>query len=104
MENAKPGVGKRFAHTLDKNWIIEVIRWELNPFNMQLERKYVKNCHIHMYIYTYIYMYGTMVATSCDLNAPRCTAKVPQIRLHGSRGGVFVDHQPRRDPGDPLPF
>ena len=32
--------------------------------------------------------------TSCDLNAPRCTTKVPQVRLHGSRGGVFVDHRP----------
>ena len=25
-----------------------------------------------------------------------------QVRLHGSRGGVFVDHRPPRDPGDPL--
>ena len=23
------------AHTLDKNWIIEVIRWELNPVNVE---------------------------------------------------------------------
>ena len=43
-----------------------------------------------------------MVATSCDLNAPRCTTTVPQVRLHGSRGGVFVGHRPPRDPGDPL--
>ena len=43
-----------------------------------------------------------MVATSCDLNAPRCTTKAQQVRLHGSRGGVFVDHRPPRDPGDPL--
>ena len=34
-----------------------------------------------LYIYN---LYGTMVATSCDLNAPRCTTKVPQLRLHGS--------------------
>ena len=43
-----------------------------------------------------------MVAISCDLNAPRCTTKVPQVRLHGSRGGVLVDQRPPRDPGDPL--
>ena len=43
-----------------------------------------------------------MVATSCDLNAPRCTTKAQQVRLHGSRGGVFVDHRPPGDPGDPL--
>ena len=49
-----------------------------------------------------IYIYGTMVATSCDLNAPRCATTVPQVRLHGSRGGVFVGHRPPRDPGDPL--
>ena len=23
------------AHTLEKNWVIEVIRWELNPVNVQ---------------------------------------------------------------------
>ena len=40
-----------------------------------------------------------MVATSCDLNALRCTTKVPQVRLHGSGGGVFVDHRP---PGTPV--
>ena len=43
-----------------------------------------------------------MVATSCDLNAPRCTTKAQQVRLHRSRGGVFVDHRPPGDPGDPL--
>ena len=43
-----------------------------------------------------------MVATSCHLNAPRCATTVPQVRLHGSRGGVFVGHRPPRDPGDPL--
>ena len=42
-----------------------------------------------------------MVATSCDLNAPRCTTKVLRVRLHGSREGVFVGHRPSRDPGDP---
>ena len=56
----------------------------------------------YIYIYIYIYIYGTMVATSCDLNAPRCATTVPQVRLHGSRGGVFVGHRPPRDPGDPL--
>ena len=42
-----------------------------------------------------------MVATSCDLKAPRCTTIAPPVRLHGPRGGVFVGHQPPRDPGDP---
>ena len=55
-----------------------------------------------MKIYIKKYIYGTMVATSCDLNAPRCATTVPQVRLHGSRGGVFVGHRPPRDPGDPL--
>ena len=55
-------------------------------------------------IYIYIYIYGTMVATSCDLNAPRCTTTVPLVRLHRSRGGVFVDHRPPRDPGDPQQY
>ena len=41
------------------------------------------------------------MATSCDLNAPRCTTVVLRVRLHGSRGGVFVGHRPPRDPGDP---
>ena len=43
-----------------------------------------------------------MVTTSCDLYAPRCVTKVPQVRLHGSRGGVFIGHRPPRDPGDIL--
>ena len=42
-----------------------------------------------------------MVTTSCVLNAPGCVTIVPRVRLHGSRGGVFVDHRPPRDPGDP---
>ena len=41
------------------------------------------------------------MATSCDLNAPRCTTEVLRVRLHGSRGGVFIGHRPPRDPGDP---
>ena len=48
-----------------------------------------------------IYIYGTMVATSCDLNAPRCTTTVPQVRLHRSRGVSSLITDPR-DPGDPL--
>ena len=51
-----------------------------------------------------MYVYGTMVATSCDWNAPRCTTKVPRVRLHGSRGGVFVGHRPLRHPGDPRQY
>ena len=41
------------------------------------------------------------MATSCDLNAPRCTTEVLRVRSHGSRGGVFVGHRPPRDPGVP---
>ena len=40
-----------------------------------------------------------MVATSCDLNAPRCTTKAQQVRLHGSRGCVFIGHRRPRDLG-----
>ena len=50
---------------------------------------------------TYIYIYIHTVATSCDLNAPRCTTEVLRVRLHGSRGGVFIGHRPPPDPGDP---
>ena len=34
----------------------------------------------------------------------KCTqaTTAQQVSLHGSRGGVFVDHRPPRDPGDPL--
>ena len=38
------------------------------------------------------------MVTSCDLNAPRCTTKVPQVRLHRSLGGAFIDHRPPRTP------
>ena len=56
-----------------------------------------------MYKYICICIYTwDLAATSCDLNAPRCTTKAQQVRLHGSRGGVFVDRGPPRDPGDPL--
>ena len=41
-------------------------------------------------MYEDIYIYRTTVATSCDLNAPRCTTE-----------GVFVGHRPPRDPSDP---
>ena len=50
-------------------------------------------------VYIYIYRYRTTVATSCDLNAPRCTTEVLRVRFHGSRGGVFVGHRP---PGTPV--
>ena len=38
------------------------------------------------------------------LNAPRCTTTAQQVRLYvyTGRGGVFVDHRPPREPGDPL--
>ena len=50
-------------------------------------------------IMIYIYMYGTMVATSCDLNAPRCTTTVPLVRLHRSRGVSSLITDP---PGTPV--
>ena len=39
-----------------------------------------------------------MVTTSCVLYASRCVTTVPRVRLHGSRGGVFVDHRPPPGP------
>ena len=71
------------------------------------------NVYIYIYIYTYIY---------CDIPAAhdgaqglslQCPATAPtegvavqghcmQVRLHGSRGGVFVGHRPPRDPSGPL--
>ena len=50
-----------------------------------------------MYIYMWDYGFHQL-RLKCDLNAPRCTTTVPQVRLHGSRGGVFVDHRPRGTP------
>ena len=32
----------------------------------------------------------------------KTTSAKTQVRLHGSRGGVFVGHRPPRDPGGPL--
>ena len=49
----------------------------------------------------YIYIYRTTMATSCDVDAPRCTTEVLRVRFHWSRGGFFVGHRPPRDPGDP---
>ena len=70
-----------------------MIRQELSPVT----------CNKISYLYKdeNIYIYRTTVATSCDLNAPRCTTEVLRVRLHGSRGGVFIGHRPPRDPGDP---
>ena len=44
-----------------------------------------------------------MVATSCDLNAPRCTTKAQQVTFcTGPRGGVLHwSPTPPGDPGDP---
>ena len=42
-----------------------------------------------------------MVATSCDLNAPRCTTKVLQVRLHGSREVSSLVTDPPRTPVTP---
>ena len=39
-----------------------------------------------------------MVATSCDLNVPRCTTKGQQVRLHGSREVSSLITEP---PGPP---
>ena len=46
-----------------------------------------------------IYIYETMVATSCDLNVPRCTTKAQQVRLHGSREVSSLITDP---PGTPV--
>ena len=40
-----------------------------------------------------------MVATSCDLNVPRCTTKGQQVRLHGSREVSSLITEP---PGTPV--
>ena len=40
-----------------------------------------------------------MVATSCDLNVPRCTTKAQQVRLHGSREVSSLITDP---PGTPV--
>ena len=42
-----------------------------------------------------------MVATSCDLKAPRCTTTVLQVRLHGLREVSSLVTDPP-GPGDPL--
>ena len=42
-----------------------------------------------------------MVATSCNLNAPRCTTTVLQVRLHGPRGGCLHWSPTPPGPGDP---
>ena len=41
------------------------------------------------------------MATSCDLNAPRCTTEVLRVRLHGSQGGILVGHRPPPRPWSP---
>ena len=48
----------------------------------------------------YIYIYRTTMATSCDVDAPRCTTEVLRVRFHWSRGGFFVGHRP--PPGTPV--
>ena len=58
------------------------------------------NMHLD-YLCIYICIYVTMVTTSCGLYAPRCVTTVPQVRFHGSRGGVFIDH--RTPPGPRWP-
>ena len=88
-------VGATIGITLDKNGSL-YDPTGTESCDMQVRFRLVKNI--------YIYIYGTMVATSCDLNAPRCTTTVPLVRFHRSRGGVFVDHRPPRDPGDPQPY
>ena len=63
----------------------------------------------------YIYIYCDIPAAhdgaqglslQCPATAPTEGVAVQghcmQVRLHGSRGGVFVGHRPPRDPGGPL--
>ena len=42
-----------------------------------------------------------MVATSCDLYAPRCATTVPQVRFHGSWAGRYVSSLVTDPPGTP---
>ena len=61
---------------------------------------YINMLYIYIwYIYTYIDR--TTVATSCDLNAPRCTTEVLRVRFHGYGGSVYVGHRP---PETPVPL
>ena len=55
--------------------------------NVQLDKIYIIKWPEEIDIYIYMRL-------KCDLNAPRCTTKAQQVRLHGSPGGVFVDHRP----------
>ena len=57
--------------------------------------------YIYTYIFIYLFIYITTVATSCDLDAPRCTTEVLQVRFDGSRGDVFVGHRPPHTPVTP---
>ena len=53
----------------------------------------------------YIYIYRTTVASSCDLNAPRCTTEVLWVRLQSFTRVpgrcLRWSPTPPRDPGDP---
>ena len=88
--------------------------------NMYIYILYIYIIYIYiLYIYI-IYIY--IIYIYCDIPAAhdgaqglslQCPATAPtegvavqghcmQVRLHGSRGGVFVGHRPPRDPGGPL--
>ena len=41
----------RIFHTLDKNWIIVVICWELNPMTCNSTRERERDIYIYIYIY-----------------------------------------------------
>ena len=71
---------------------------------------------VYIYIYIYVYIY-ILWHPNCARRHPGTVTAVPnygphlrvavqghckQVRLHGSRGGVFVGHRRPRDTGGPL--
>ena len=65
-------------------------------------------------IYIYIYIVTSQLRTTAPRDCHSSAQLWPppkgfavqghclQVRLHGSRGGVFIGHRPPRDPGGPL--
>ena len=71
--------------TLDKNWTIIMIRWELNP----------ETCNQYIYIYIYIYIY------LWDYDGHQLRLKSAQVHHHSpagtftrAPGGVFIVTDP----------
>ena len=66
--------------------------------------------YVYIYIYLIIYIQTHTLDKNGSLYDPAGTEswnmqiryETMQVRLHGSRGGVFGGHRPPRDPGGPL--